>query len=414
MSIINTTTKVLRSPVMGSHQAKSVTEIVSTGANNNQPVFHKLGEQIGKLVDMFEEKGRRTIHQPMRDAMSSIDALYRKLATQMKKEDMAMEVSKDENSTQTSPWLKIMLEKRKNQEQIETPKTKKGRTEAKTKKTQKPVTKSIQQNDGNEDKQRGREDEWKKVTYKKDKKKKKPLRKPRPDAIVIETKGEVSYADILKSVKSDTSLKAIGEAVTKIRRTQKGELLLQFGESGVDTTGFKNSILEKLKGVAEVRTLTQHKIVEVRDIDEISTLEDIEEAIKTQLGLNELPDKAVSLRKAYGETQIATIALAGEPANKLLEAGKMRIGWTICRIRERTELKKCFKCLKFGHIAKQCRSKEDRSKLCRRCGNEGHIAKDCEKEPLCMFCKNQRPDDAKHIAGSSRCPVFRRALKDKR
>lgn len=200
--------------------------------------------------------------------------------------------------------------------------------------------------------------------------------------------------------------------MTRIRRTQKGELLLQFKDSGDSTAAFQNSIREKLGESAEVRTLTQRTMVEMRDVDEVTDAQDISEAIKAQLEL-EVPVDAIRLRKAYGETQIATINLPGEDANKMMKAGKIKIGWTVCRIRERTVLKKRFKCLEFGHIASQCKN-QDRSKLCRSCGKDGHIAKDCTEEPLCMFCKKDRPNDAKHIAGSSRCPVFRRALKDKR
>lgn len=169
----------------------------------------------------------------------------------------------------------------------------------------------------------------------------------------------MSYADILRSVKTDPDLAAMSETVTRIRRTQKGGLILQLSESEKNAD-FKSSIMAKLGESAEVRTLSQRITVEVRDIDEISTIAEINEAVRTHIGPEVLPDNAVTLKKAYGETQIATMSLPGEAAKKLLELGKLRIGWTICRIRERIELKKCFKCLEFGHIAKQCRSQVDR------------------------------------------------------
>lgn len=396
-----------------------MTRSPKNGANNKRSDFQKLGEHIRNLFEFVEDGTRRSIHQPMRDAISNIKEYYNKVAIQMK-DGKATEVFK-EISTQTSPWLKITMDKRKNQEN-ETPKSKRSKKQS----TEEKAKEKMQQRDNKtpmtEDsentgasQQQSDDEVWTKVTHKKDKKiKKRTLRKPRPDAIVIAKKGEMSYADILRRVKTDPNLRSVGEAVTKIRRTQKGELLLQLKESGDGTAGYKNSILTTLAEEAEVRTLTHRTTVEVRDIDEITTKEDVEGAIKTQLGFEELPDKAVSLRKAYGETQIAAIVLPGELARKLLEAGKMKIGWTICRIRERTELKKCFRCLEFGHIAMQCKSREDRSKLCRKCGEDGHIAKDCKREPSCMFCKKEHPNDANHIAGSSKCPIFRRALKDKR
>src|ERR1700712_2871678 len=98
-------------------------------------------------------------------------------------------------------------------------------------------------------------------------------------------------------------------------------------------------------------------------------------------------------------------------AKKDVAAGKIKIGWTVCRLREATRPKMCFRCLDFGHMAKDCKN-TDRSKLCRRCGEEGHIAKDCQKDPRCMLCK----EDSKkpHITGSSRCPRYRSATKTMR
>ncbi|XP_041451990.1 uncharacterized protein LOC121405377 [Drosophila obscura] len=48
--------------------------------------------------------------------------------------------------------------------------------------------------------------------------------------------------------------------------------------------------------------------------------------------------------------------------------------------------------MEFGHMARQCRSETDRSKMCRRCGKEDHLAKDCELDPKCMICKGKTGD----------------------
>lgn len=58
----------------------------------------------------------------------------------------------------------------------------------------------------------------------------------------------------------------------------------------------------------------------------------------------------------------------------------------------------CFRCLKYGHVAKQCRGT---TTLCIACGNvktENHV---CDKEIFCIYCKNTN-----HNSISKNCPAY--------
>lgn len=261
---------------------------------------------------------------------------------------------------------------------------------------------------------------WSKVTRKKKNTAKTALgqtttsrpRKIRPDAIVIGKVGELSYADILKKVKGDPNLKEIGDNVARIRRTQKGEMLIELNKETGNNQTSKIQLMVKnaLGDQVSVRSLSHQIIIECKDIDEVTCKEEIQEALVQQCNLPTIEDVVVrSLRKAYGGTQIATIGLPAELAQKVLLVGKIKVGWTVCKLRELIRPLKCFKCLEFGHIANNCKN-TDRSDSCRRCGGSGHHAKQCEKEPLCMLCKRTEGLSCEHISGSSRCPAYRRAL----
>lgn len=114
------------------------------------------------------------------------------------------------------------------------------------------------------------------------------------------------------------------------------------------------------------------------------------------------------LEELEKRTQTATLSLPVAIAKKVL---KLRLK-SVCRLKELIEPKKCFRCLEFGRMAKESKNC-DRSDLCRKCGEKGHMAKSCEKEPRRMLCKEKgHPTD--HIAGSSRCPLYRRALNSPR
>lgn len=230
---------------------------------------------------------------------------------------------------------------------------------------------------------------------------------------MVETSGEATYADILRAVRNDPNLKEVEERVTRVKRNQKGQMLFELkkeDEAKRDT--LKAAVTQALEGKAKVTLRTQETNVVCKDMDEVTTKEEVLEALMKQLEVDSLPESAIrSLRPAYGGTQTAVISLSFELAKKAIAAGKIKIGWTFCRIREATRPKSCFRCLDYGHLAKDCKGK-DRSKLCRRCGGEGHIAKDCSKDPCCMICSTANRNKA-HVTGSSRCPRFRRSTTDK-
>lgn len=59
---------------------------------------------------------------------------------------------------------------------------------------------------------------------------------------------------------------------------------------------------------------------------------------------------------------------------------------------------KCFSCLRFGHVASQCKGKS----RCSRCGAEGHSFENCLAESfLCIHCSSDN-----HHANSRKCPAF--------
>jgi len=94
----------------------------------------------------------------------------------------------------------------------------------------------------------------------------------------------------------------------------------------------------------DVRALTETMLIEVKDIDETTDKADILCAVQSQFDV-ELPESAViNLRVAYGGTQTVTLRVMPDIGRRLLEKGKIRLGWTWCRVRPKLTPKRCFKC----------------------------------------------------------------------
>ena len=122
----------------------------------------------------------------------------------------------------------------------------------------------------------------------------------------------------------------------------------------------------------------------------------LQSALDEQLGTKTVAQSApVRLRKAYSSTQTAEIKLSLDAAKKLIAAGEVKVGWTVCTLRLIDQPERCYKCLGFGHRA-HSRKGEDRTDRCWRCGELEHKAKDCTKTPKCMLCTE---GDIKHATG---------------
>ena len=222
------------------------------------------------------------------------------------------------------------------------------------------------------------------------------------------------YADILRRVKQDVP-EDQARTVDKVRKTATGDLLIVLSKEDTEKgQGLQKAIANILGDDAKVISKGPEGDLEIRDLDGMTTKEEILTALHKAAGDTSTItlDGIRSLRKAYGGTQTASVTLAASIVENLLgEHGKIRIGWVNCRIRKVERLSKCYKCWHYGHLSDKCKSVVDRSKLCTKCGQEGHKAATCQKEGRCMLCtETDITKNCAHMAGSSRCPVFKKAL----
>nr|XP_044248552.1 uncharacterized protein LOC123002450 [Drosophila takahashii] len=194
-------------------------------------------------------------------------------------------------------------------------------------------------------------------------KKSKPSKRVRPDALIIKGTEGHSYSEILNLVtrREDNKLEDVRKNVRRIKRTAKGDLLLELdGASREDTQSIKESLGNVLGDLACVRTVVEEAHVEVRDLDDLTTKEEVAAAVHALTGHQVDVSSVKALRPAYAGTKMAVLALAPQIAAKLLAEGRVKVGWSSCRVRERASERRCYKCLEFGHIALRCKSGEGR------------------------------------------------------
>ncbi|KAL7723089.1 hypothetical protein ACLKA6_001158, partial [Drosophila palustris] len=242
-------------------------------------------------------------------------------------------------------------------------------------------------------------------------KKPRPKLKSRPDAIIVKCTEATPYADVLKMMNADPSLQALKGNVQGTRKSAAGELILRMQKQDDPAT---NQLQLALKTVlsekALVKTVHETIMIEVHNIDETTTADEVLMALFASFEGDIPSGVAPLMRKAYRGKQIASLVLQSSVATKLLGLKKVQIGWNQCKIRQRVEPTRCFKCMGFGHTAIRCRSHQSVAKdTCFKCGSVGHSAKTCAKSPQCILCTRQGLDASLtcHSTLSRSCPEYK-------
>ncbi|CAH0563152.1 unnamed protein product [Brassicogethes aeneus] len=164
------------------------------------------------------------------------------------------------------------------------------------------------------------------------------------------------------------------------------DLLISLSDNA-ESKSIKEKIKNIVNGELNVRLLdgSKQRTIHVHGIDDASTIEDIISALnKTNLLRDKFEVK--SMRPNRGNTQSATVKMSPRDTERLVEEGKIRIGFNICRIQERKDLSRCSRCWEYGHRNTNCTG-TDRTKLCLKCAEEGHIRANCTKDAFCPLCQ---------------------------
>lgn len=226
---------------------------------------------------------------------------------------------------------------------------------------------------------------------------KKLSRKPIEEAILVKA-NEKTYSDMLKKLKNDINTDEIGIEIHDVKKTQKGDLLIKVKRDMEKIETLKKEIRDKLPG-AITTLLTKKIILHLKDLDEVTTTEDIAQAIIKAIPLKKEHFEVRALRPTKMGRQNATVIMTEADAHNLLSLGKLKVGWTNCRVAERIKGTRCSKCWETGHEKKDCKG-PDRQDLCFKCTKNDHKIANCNNMPFCLACNNEG-----HQTGSVKCPV---------
>lgn len=231
----------------------------------------------------------------------------------------------------------------------------------------------------------------------------------KPEALLIKPGEGKRYADVVREIRTKVNPEDAEAEVKAIRQTKSGFVLLELGAKTKNKDEFREALRGALGEGPTVLSLGGRATVEIRDMDCYTEAAEVEDALKRDFPGMEL--SKLSIYSSSREQKVAVLEIDERSAHRLIDRGKIKIGWVLCRVRERAMVTRCYKCFGYGHVARNC-SGPDRSKLCYKCQEPGHIAKMCSQKERCMVCLDNGINEAKaaHIPGSGKCELYREAL----
>ena len=253
--------------------------------------------------------------------------------------------------------------------------------------------------------------------------------KKKENVIIIKPKMQQGSEATKKLIKEKVDIKNMAVGITKFKKGSKGTVIIGC-ETGEEVKTLKETVQDKLgknyKVMDSPQLKPKIKIINI-DVEElklddnelINTIKEQNEinAVNMQIVKRVVKEKRNNQSERRGNEEGSIIMEVDEETHKLiLKKPKLNIGWKKCPVFNHINVKRCFKCWGYYHIAKNC----TREETCYKCaGNHNSI--DCtatkKKCVNCMFkirTYNLEISD-EHDALSPECPTFKRALqKEKR
>ena len=244
--------------------------------------------------------------------------------------------------------------------------------------------------------------------------------KKKPDyAVVLKPNDNKSRLDITKAlcaqvspleVKIDTTINATKEKLIVVCENQDEQ------QKMADIV--RNKLNDVCSGSVPEKKNPRIKILQVEIMCKVEDLNHdlIIANLKRENGIlnNATVLKIIKIIKAkkFGKEldNIVNILLEidSDTYNFVMADGKVKYQFRALRVVDGILVGKCYKCLSFNHLGKDCQL----NKACFKCG-EDHIAKDCNSVIMsCINCKRANEQgakyDLKHDANDLNCPCFLR------
>lgn len=221
------------------------------------------------------------------------------------------------------------------------------------------------------------------------------------------TEPNLTSDDVLKSVKSSIDVISLGIGINKIRKIKNQKLVIGCNNEE-NRQILKDKLNENNKSLIIKQLENKRPLIKIIGVVDDLNDTQIPEAIIKQ-NRNLIEDASIEQirvqRRTKGRTKhLTNVILQVAPSiwHRLVDQ-KIHLGYQIVPVVDQSPIMQCFRCLGFGHTAKDCRNEQ-------RCGHctMDHDTRSCPSRNVQPRCLNCQGEDDDHPAYSSVCPKWRK------
>lgn len=220
----------------------------------------------------------------------------------------------------------------------------------------------------------------------------------------------INKEDCRKLIKD--KLKPVNYNLSNITNTKKGGVIVQC-PSSADLRKLKSDAMANL-GNDFVVTAPVGRLPKVRVFgftDQYNAI-DLVKVLKEQNSNIILESSTVSVVYSFNSKSNsrfgAKLEVDAMTFKRMIDAGKVFVGWDSCRVTEDLNIRRCYKCWGFNHVSSKCSVAQQR---CPKC-NGNHHQKDCQStSENCAVCceavlKYHIKIDTNHTVFFPNCPSY--------